>query len=623
MIKNKILLIAFLLGSFFTQMSSRDDLYNYIDETLDRANNKNVISFVVHEKKDNIDIKKIREQQVVLDDFPEAPEVKKLIIEEKPVLVDELKVEKIKNAFQFEPYVDCGYEIFSKQKKQIETMVNFAYNYVKKNSIADACNTFASSDEWTFENSGIFLLDGNGVCHVEAGWDIFTWCMSEQTSFNQIKKASEKGDWIMHPWHNGLQFSYVRKIVRQGKEFFIGAGMYPDDTCLRSEKLAQDIISYLEDYKITKLVSAINDQSAPFFYNQGDFGLIILDESGNVVVDVNNPKLSGVSSLNWVDDNGNTIYSALIDQVKNEESLRFTLSDRGFKKVVYVKHVSAPLDESGNKSYFIIISHFVKLIESDISSFVIHAAQYVQEYDRGRTIQEFSNPQGPFSVDSLKIMLFDMDGNIVVGPSNKSFLGKDILQSLKDKEEGWLSYVNSSGYSVVFYKKIKSSHGSYIICSEMLPVGLFQRAESIVSKMISRIKNEPLSLLCQSLADSPRQSVINPLHVSMYTESGDCLFSTESIPAWRKYSNRKQWRKISEIASAGGGVFTYMTKRGKKYITIRMIDANNIKFSQEFDEPEEAETTKDLVIRQKNPSVVAKRNNENYIKGIVVLVSHY
>lgn len=249
---------------------------------------------------------------------------------------------------------------------------------------------------------------------------------------------TNKSIWVEYISKNALKKTYIEKVTdKEGKNYFIACGYYPEANQEQAEILVGKAIQYMEGHGKDASVRAFSsDLNNTFRY--GDLYIVVYDLNGTVIAHGWNESLIGSNVLDKKDQDGKFYVKELIELAQKGGGWVNAKSHNAFQST-YVEMVTLGLEK------YIVSCSFFPISKQDAALLLLNSAiSSLKSGEFRSVIRSFSEVGGPFIRGDLKIFVIDLSGICYVWGDNYRLMWKD-LSSLKDqKGNPFMQYIIES-----------------------------------------------------------------------------------------------------------------------------------------------------------------------------------
>ena len=227
------------------------------------------------------------------------------------------------------------------------------------------------------------------------------------------------------------------KVVdKQGVEYFIACGYYPDANREKAVDLVHRGYQYLKSHGITQSVKELSNREGEYIY--GDLMLFVYDLKGNVVA----PESKQDVNMNeQKDEVGKSIFPSLVEMGNRGGGWVDFKTNKSFQSV-YVEKV-----DLGVHSYLIGTSLYPVSKKETMMLLVKSAANYLELHTLAETCDMCSQANGSFIRGDLAIFIFDLKGTCYVYGDLSDAIWKNLLSAVDDDKKEFVKLMVNTGRS--------------------------------------------------------------------------------------------------------------------------------------------------------------------------------
>ena len=328
----------------------------------------------------------------------------------------------------------------------VKGAVRFFKDSQEKNLAVDAIFPTLSYSIGRFVSGDlyIFALDETGTLRVQGerpslvGSNVWNATDAKGKYINQeiIKGLNKKpeGIWIDYVSKGAPKKVYAERVTdKQGKNFYIACGYYPDAT----QKKLQDMVE--EGYRhmkkgVEQAFKDFNDHSDLIFH-YGDLYLEVFNMKGVCVANGSDQEAIGRSFMEEKDEMGNYYMKKMLAVAKKDEGKGWiNLKIKNAYEWVYLEKVNVGLEEYIITAglYPISKTESMELLAQDAAAFLKSSKEVKFAF------RDFIKHNGRFSLGDLEIFVYEPNGICVVHGSDHSYVWKNMI---KEKDELGRPYV--------------------------------------------------------------------------------------------------------------------------------------------------------------------------------------
>lgn len=491
----------------------------------------------------------------------------------------------------------------SQKNTAAKELVNQGIDFLKKNTLAQACDIFSTDPAWRHGESFIFIFDKNGTCYsfgpqTDVVWKNFggkerqpkKHHTHEKISFiPDMLKIGNQGGFVNFTWNNETMRAYVKTVEIQHNTYIVGAGFYPISAEYITEQLVQGAGKYLQHHDHKDLFSQINSPTGIFV--EGDIYLYVVDTSGDCVAHGGNSVIIGQNLMGIKSSDGKYIIRDILDLVKENESGWYEFQDKNqiLKRSYFLKVI----DPATKKEYIIIGGYYPTINDDSVRLFINKAIAYLKANGRETAFKDFSHRTGGFVIGSMTISVYDVEGIVLADSQNPELIGlnlkntrditgklitQQILDTANTYEKGWVSYFTKNSWKATYVEKVKLPDGDFIITAGYFPHAKKTKTDFMSDRASRYLHNHMEDQAFQAFSSSDSDFLQGDLHVTVYTMDGVCL--VDGIDKTRIWSNDNKIkddngeffvRKIIALAQSGGGWVDFPLYKAKKHTYVKPV----------------------------------------------------
>jgi signal transduction histidine kinase len=258
-------------------------------------------------------------------------------------------------------------------------------------------------------------------------------------------KTAPGGVWVEYISKRAKKASYARKVTdRQGKNYFIACGYYPDADRRAVVDLVRRGFKYLEGHGISQAVEEFSSKQN-VDYRYGDLYLFACDLEGKIIVDGNNPDLNGTNQFNLVDDNGVYYMQEIIEKAKNGGGW-VDYMENNSPRFVYVEPVQI------GTSHLVIGSGLHPISKPEMMQLIVkRATSALNDFAFEQALGQIVKPGGDFVRGDLDVFVFDFNGMCYAYGEDADRIWKNMY---RETDEKGIPFVQS------FIKVVKDGSGT-------------------------------------------------------------------------------------------------------------------------------------------------------------------
>jgi signal transduction histidine kinase len=569
-----------LLGSH--QSFDQDSGYDQADTTLKGVK-------VVPKKRSTKKIVKTRvinigDEQDEVDDAPVQPYSKNLFIPE----------------FDEKAYI-------AQQRKAVIALVDRGEAYLKNHSESESFNAFNYNKKFLDGDIFLFVYSLDGVClaNGDDSWWLWQNMYNFRDSFGTfivrvlIEKAQEGGGWITYHWYHATKVSYVKKVIKNGVAYVIGAGYFPHSKRDATVSLVRSAAEYFRDR--IKSGGSPDEAFSKFSYPLGvfvlgDLYLYALDFDGNIVAQGDRPGLIGQNMLDYQDADGHYTNREIIEKLKKSSNsgIWTGYTSKRAPKITYAEKVT----DSNGKNYFIACGYFPDADRAQAVDLVRRGFKYMEGHGKLQAAAEInSKTNDDFRYGELSLVVYDIHGICVGNGGNSDAVGtnqydtqdedgkyyvRDMIQKAKNGG-GWLDFRLKNAFYFVYVEKVKLGLDEYVITTGLYPISKPETMQLLVKGAVGFIESTKKEVAFAELVKKNGSFVHGDLEIFVIDERGICYANgdhTDDI--WRdmlalRDDNGKEYiRDFIRTAKHGAGRVSFKKGGKTKYAYVEPLKKDGV-----------------------------------------------
>ncbi len=259
-------------------------------------------------------------------------------------------------------------------------------------------------------------------------------------------KTSPNGVWVDYTSKRAKKSAYARKVTdRQGKNYFIACGYYPDADRRAVVDLVRKGFKYLEGHGVSQSVDEFTSkQNIDFRY--GDLYLFVYDMTGKVIADGNNTDLIGTNQNELTDDNGVYYVQAIIEKAKSGGGW-IDYIENNSPRFVYVEPVQV------GTNHLVIGSGLHPISKPEMMQLLVkRAVSSLSDIKLEQALGQIVKRGGDFIKGDLEVFVFDYQGICYAYGEDASKIWKNMY---RETDEKGIPFVQD------FIKVVKDGSGTF------------------------------------------------------------------------------------------------------------------------------------------------------------------
>ena len=260
-----------------------------------------------------------------------------------------------------------------------------------------------------------------------------------QEIINKLKNSSQ-GIWVEYKSKNATKLTYAQKVAdKNGKEYFIACGYYPDATPQKAVDLVKNGYEFMKLHGISASVNEFTSRQVDT-YRYGDLYLVVWNMKGSVIAHGNNPDSIGLNQYDLKDEDGKLYVREIIEKAKKGGGwIDFKLKN-AFQSI-YVEKVDLGTDS------FVIGCGLYPISKREMALLLARsAAGYLRSHPQEEAYNAFSDVTGKFIRGDLYVFAIDYDGIAMVWGDNYELIWRNLMNAKDD---------NGKPYVQIFINTVK------------------------------------------------------------------------------------------------------------------------------------------------------------------------
>lgn len=260
-----------------------------------------------------------------------------------------------------------------------------------------------------------------------------------QEIINKLKTTSQ-GIWIEYKSKNATKLTYAQKVAdKNGKEYFIACGYYPDATPQKAVDLVKNGYEFMKKHGISASVTEFTSRQVDT-YRYGDLYLVVWNMKGAVIAHGNNPDSIGLNQYDLKDEDGKYYVREVIEKAKKGGGWIDFKMKNAFQSI-YVEKVDLGTDS------FVIGCGLYPISKREMALLLARsAAGYLRSHPQEEAYNAFSDVTGKFIRGDLYVFAIDYDGIVMVWGDNYELIWRNLMSAKDD---------NGKPYVQIFINTVK------------------------------------------------------------------------------------------------------------------------------------------------------------------------
>lgn len=501
--------------------------------------------------------------------------------------------------------------------RECKELVELAVKYFSaQESLAVACRAFTRENKWRRGEIRIAIFTVDGIClthgsDIEQLWrDLYT---PEFPQFRRngisrdfipemIARAKAGGGYVSFEFKYGTQHAYVQHVVRNGVEYLITAGTYPEAPEYTCRQLVRSAVQYLTQSGAQDTFVRINDREGRFV--RGDIYLWAYKLDGTCVAHGSNRAYVNQNMLDWKDAEGSPRNKKMIDMVKQgakngviEYKERGGVGKKAFFEVT--------VDPQTNTKYIIGGGYYPGITDTTVRDQVASAVSFLRANGRDAMIRAVATHPWDFRHGPVTVFLYEIDGTLLADAAGGGLVGqnlvrfrdadgtypvKRIIEEATRDGGGWTSFLERNAYKDVYVEEVVVPDGHFIVGAGYWPLSKERTAKSLADKAFQTLMNHAAADAFLAISSDSAQYLRGDLNVFVIDENGLVFVDgTKKQFVWEDRSALRDMRgqpilpQILSVARAGGGWVEYRINNANYRAFVKMAQKPTVQQAEERD----------------------------------------
>lgn len=487
-----------------------------------------------------------------------------------------------------------------RKAKEAKTLVVNAVKHFSAVSLEKAAEDFIYNSKWRKGELFVFVFDSNGVALAHGDDSDLIWKSiadikgigGTRPLIKDMLSVGRKGGRLSYLWDNGFKSSYVKVVNKNGVDYVLGAGFYPESDEYSTEELVKMAVAYFNQNGKEATFALINNPTGPFV--KGDIYMFAYDFKGIAVAHGNNAALVGQNLIDQVDSRGKPITKALIAAARSKKGSGWIdyswLNDY---KRAYVERV---VDPKTKKPYLISAGYYPNTNLSSTKTFVNRAITHLKAVGARAAFEDFSNQTGEFIKGGLTIFVYNFEGKCLANGENPGFVGQnlikhtdqdgklyvqEIIRRARRDGKALVSLTTRNAHELAYVERVDVPDGKFIIGAMYHPDSKAQATRALVDKGIDYLrdihntKDQAFGMFSNKDSEFYR----GDLHIFVYDAKGTRLVNGAHMgQIWRNFlktpdeAGKPIVADIIATAVNGGGWLEYVVRNARRRIYVKSIE---------------------------------------------------
>lgn len=482
-------------------------------------------------------------------------------------------------------------------RKALESkrLTNNAIQHFMKNSVVDACNDFIHNSIWRKGELFVFVFTSDAAILAHGDDHDLIWQNIKNIKgtggapiIKDMVAVGPKGGRITYLWDNSFKVSYVKAVIKDGQEYLIGCGFYPQNDEYQTKQLVKTAVAYFKQNGADATWPLISNPNGPFV--KGDIYSFVYDFKGLCVAHGQNQALVGQNLIDLVDSRGKPIIRELIKIAKKDGKGWLTYEWRNELKRSYVERV---VDPKTKKHYLISAGYYPSINLPVVKTYVKRAIAYLKLNRAKAAFAEFSNLVGEFAKGGLGIFAYDYDGKCLANGVNPSYVGqnliklqdqrgkfyvKDIINAARKFGKALVNYSSFNADAIAYVEAVETPDGKFIIGAAFYPELKSASTQALVLEAIDHLNSHDYAKAFDEFSLRNGNFIRGDLHIFVYDDQGNRYVNgIQKSQIWHNFmkSTDQEGKTIVNdlinIAVNGGGWTTYKARNATRKVFVKPV----------------------------------------------------
>lgn len=496
-----------------------------------------------------------------------------------------------------------GFDI-EKKKVAVKNFVEMAADFLLKNELSVACDSFLHSNQFKNGDLRIFCLDNKGNYYAHGADKTVVWenlinlvDIFQTPIVKNIIKTSEAGSgWLTYIWRGETKVTYVKQVLKDGVTYIVGSGYFAHSKADETVSMVKGAVSLFnklvieEQYPTEEAFSSFSYPMGRFV--SGDLYIYALDFQGNIMANGDRPGVIGSNALNYKDEHGKLINQEIIKKLQENpgKGVWVDAFSKGANELIYAERVQ----DARNKEYFIACRYYPTVTREKVIELVKDASVYMKKNGRGIAADTFnSRSDALFKYGQLWISVIDDKGNVIANGFNPDVVGTNIINDqdedgfkyiqalIKRGQEGggWVNFRIRGAFISGYVEELKLSVEKYYIISGLFPVSKNDTTALMLSTAVSYLRTNEVIESFRTFVDKKGPFIRGDLSVTVYDSNGICLVAGEDY--------EKLWKNMLDDKDQDGKPYVRLlingVKRGPVKLSYRLDNAVRVDYAQQIE----------------------------------------
>ena len=486
-------------------------------------------------------------------------------------------------------------EVFVAKKKTLEALMEkIALVLFRNKTIDQICFALNTDPEFTRGESAPFLCLENGTCLASYHEPDLVW--KNLKNFTDIDRESivdlmiqgtenNWAGWISYRWNGVLKTVYVRRMIKDQKNYFLGIGFYPDSRKEMVSYIVKKTATLIKKYGIEKALDELQKRNNLF--EKGDMAPFIFVPEGKCLIGYDQIGMKQKKVLE------KSLLKLLIKTAQAGGGW-VSYPFNGMEKYGYIEQVAVknkePKTSVDEEKYFIGAGFFPELTKDTIIEIVRQIESYCQSWGKEKTCAKINKYPGGFSRGAISLSAFNHQGICIAAGKHPDLIGKN-LTALKDDEgrplihmenllkgSQWTCFRFHNALMAMYVQQVVVGEEPFFITAGFYPFAHCDESELLVKDAIKYLQFYGTEKSFEEFSKKDGSFVRGDLSIMAYDFQGICL-----VDGYHKQFLWNNFLKVSgpkgklfvksfiEKAKSGGGWLSYDVHNVCRHVYIEPI----------------------------------------------------
>ena len=217
-------------------------------------------------------------------------------------------------------------------------------------------------------------------------------------------KTSTEGIWVSYTSKRATKKAYAERVkAKDGKEYFIACGYYPDADREQTIDLVRKAYQFMKTTGKTSAVEAFS-QRRDDDYRYGDLFVEVYDLKGSIIADGGNADNIGQQVLDVKDEDGFEYIKSMLKRA-TKQGVWVNAKIKGSFRSTFAQKIDLGVGQ------YVIASSYYPISKSETMILLVQSAEgYLKANTRERAFEQFVKSDGQFRRGDLEIVAVDSAG---------------------------------------------------------------------------------------------------------------------------------------------------------------------------------------------------------------------